>query len=365
MRGGTSKGVFFMDADLPRDAEDRDRAILGVMGSPDPRQINGLGGADPLTSKIAIIAPGGKDDADVTYTFGQVGIDQSYVRYSGNCGNISSAVGVYAIQEGLIEADGPFRSVRIYNTNSDKILIARIPIANGQPQTEGSFAIAGVPGTGAEIRLDFSQTAGATTGRLLPTGNPSDQLYVPALGREITVSIVDVAKATLFFHASELGLAGTEGPEGFSPEALQLCWSIHEAAAEMIGLDPHAGHLPTPCPVAAPADYTNYMTGETVHSSDMSFVARRVIGPPPRLHKAFAGTGAIAAGVAAELPGTVVNAVARNAEPGIVRLGHPTGVMPLIIRLEGLKVVHASLSRTARRLMDGVAYVPAGAPTRN
>lgn len=361
MRGGTSKGVFFHERDLPAAAAQRDAAILAVMGSPDPRQINGLGGADPLTSKIAIIGPGARHGADLTYTFGQVGIDQPYVSYSANCGNLSAAVGVYAIEEGMLEAVEPLTTVRIYNTNTRQILVAHIPVSRGRPAVEGDYAIAGVPGTGAEIRLDYSQTAGATTGRMLPTGNLQDALHVPDFGKAIRVSFVDVAKATVYFHAADIGIHGTEGPDEFTPEILERFWAVRNAGAKCIGLAPES-RLPTPVSVLAPTDYVNHMTREPVAADSMSFVARRVVGPPPRLHKAFAATGAVCTAVAATLPGTVVHEVARNFGDGIVRIGHPSGVFPVrIARDEEGRLIEASYSRTARRLMEGMAYLPESA----
>ena len=358
MRGGTSKGVFFREEDLPQDPQERDRVILAVMGSPDRRQINGLGGADPLSSKIAIIGPGAAYGADVTYTFGQVGVDQAYVAYSGNCGNISSAVGVYAIEEGFVPPREPETVVRIYNTNAKQMLLAYVPVKGGLPVVEGDFAIDGVPGTGAEIRLDFSKTAGATTGKLLPTGNPTDELFVPELGRKVTVSIVDMAKATVFFHAREVGMKGTEGPSEFDQELLQRFWAIRNAAAALIGLSPDS-RLPTPVAVSEPQDYVNYATSQVVPAQSVTFVARRVIGPPPVLHKAFATTGGVCAAVASLIPGTVVHAVAVQRGDGVVRIGHPTGVFPIrAVMGEGLEVKEVSLSRTARRLMEGTAYIP-------
>lgn len=358
MRGGTSKGIFFRDCDLPDDTTRRDAAILALMGSPDPRQINGLGGADHLTSKIAIIGAGGPHEADLTYTFGQVGIDQPYVSYSANCGNLSAAVGVYALEEGMLRAVEPVTTVRIYNTNTRQILIAHIPVVNGAPAVEGDYTIAGVPGSGAEIRLDFSQTSGATTGRLLPTGNVQDELRVPELGRTIRVSIIDVAKATIYFHARDAGIRGTEGPEEFDADLLSRFWAVRNAGARLIGLAPES-RLPTPVSVLAPAEYTNYMTKESVVPEAVSFVARRVVGPPPRLHKAFAATGAVCTAVAATLPGTVVHEVARDFGDGVVRIGHPTGIFPVrIARDERGNLAEASYSRTARRLMEGVAYLP-------
>src|SRR6266852_6162821 len=213
MRGGTSKGVFFDEKALPADAKERERLVLSLMGSPDPRQIDGLGGADPLTSKICIIGPGAAHGADVDYTFGQVGIEESFVAFTTNCGNLSAAVGVYAIEEGYVAPQEPITTVRIYNTNTRQILLAHVPVRSGRPAVIGDYAIPGVPGTGAEIRLDFSQTTGSTTGKLLPTGNRRDVLFVPKLGQSVEVSIVDVAKPTLFFRAEAIGITGTEAPD--------------------------------------------------------------------------------------------------------------------------------------------------------
>ncbi len=357
MRGGTSKGVFINEIDLPQDPGLRERVILAVMGSPDPRQIDGLGGADPLTSKVCIIGPGRHHDADVSYTFGQVGIDDPYVALSGNCGNLSAAVGVYAIEAGYVAADGPETAVRIYNTNSKRILVAHVPIRDGRPAVEGTHVVAGVPGSGAEIRMDFSATAGATTGRILPTGNPRDELFIPELGRTVAVSIVDVAKATCFFHANEVGITGTEGPDAFTPELLDRFWAIRKAAAIASGLGPDS-RPPAPAAVSPAQAYTDYMSGQTIPAAAMSFAARRVIGPPPRLHKAFASTGAVCTAVAANIPGTIVNEVSADVSDGLVRIGHPTGVFPVRIRLDGDgNLVEASYSRTARRLLEGFAYV--------
>lgn len=357
MRGGTSKGVFFHADDLPRDPAARDRALLAVMGSPDPRQIDGLGGADTLTSKIVIIGRSKDASADLTYTFGQVGIDLGYVSYSANCGNLSAAVGVYAIEEGLIEPVAPVTRVRIYNTNTKQLLIAYVPVDAGSAAVEGEHAIAGVPGTGAEIRLDYANTAGASTGKMLPSGRPRDELHVPELGRTITVSFVDVAKATMYFHAADAGIEGTESPDEFSPEILTRFWAIRNAGARHIGL-PLESRLPHPVSVLAPRRYTNFMTKQPVQPEEMSFVARRVGGPPPRLHKAFAATGAVCTAVAAHIPGTVVHEVARSYPDGVVRIGHPTGIFPvrIVIGKDG-GIEEASYSRTARRIMDGTVYV--------
>ena len=359
MRGGTSKGVFFLESDLPADPQSRERVLLEAIGSPDPRQIGGLGGADTLTSKIVIVSKSSEPGIDLNYTFGQVGIDLPYVSYSANCGNLSAAVGTYAIQQGLIPALEPVTTVHIFNTNTRQVLVSRIPVSGGQPSVNGDCAIAGVPGTGAEIQLDFARTKGASTGSLLPSGNVVDEIYVPELGKSIIVSIVDVAKVTLFFHARDIGIRGTETPDEFTPEILNRFWAIRNAGAKHIGLSPES-RLPHPVSVIAPANYMNYMTKTTVHADEVSFVARRVGGPPPRLHKAFAATGAVCTAVAANLPGTVVHQVARRFDDHVVRIGHPTGVFPVITRIgaDG-EITEAAYTRTARRIMDGTVYVAA------
>jgi 2-methylaconitate cis-trans-isomerase PrpF len=356
IRGGTSKGVFFRAEDVPPPGPRRDALIMAVMGSGDPRQVDGLGGADVLTSKIAIVGPSSREDADVDYTFGQVGIDRMAISWAENCGNISSAVGAFSLMQGLVPVTEPESVVRVHNFNTGKILLLRVPVADGAPRVHGDFAIAGVPGTGAEIRLDFSQTTGAMTGKVLPTGSPTDELYVPELDRSVTVSIVDVANAAVFFHASDVGLAGTEGPTEFTPDILERFLHIQLAAASLTGLEPDNG-FPRPVAVAEPQTYVDYMTGKTISADDVDMLGRRVILPPPRLHKAFAGTGAVCTAVASRLDGTVVHRVTRQSDHNIFRLGHPTGVFPLRVDVRDGVVHEASFSRTARLMFEGTAMV--------
>jgi 2-methylaconitate cis-trans-isomerase PrpF len=355
MRGGTSKGLFFRAEDLPADPKERDDVIFAAFGSGDPRQIDGLGGADVLTSKVAIIGPPSRPDVDIDYTFGQVGIGERDIDYSLNCGNISSAVGVYAIQEGLVDPVEPYTTVRVLNTNTDKVLRLYVPVAGGRPRVQGDFAIDGVPGTGAEIRLDLSDTAGAMTGKLLPTGAPVDVAWVDALGRSIELSIVDVANAAVFFRASDIGLAGNEGPDAFTPEVLARYTAIQQVAAKLAGMA-DSDSFPRPVAVAEPQPFRNYMTGEMVGADQADLLGRRVILPPPRLHKAFAATGAVCTGVAARLPGTVVHAVTRPTGD-VIRIGHPTGVFPVRINVTDGEIREASFSRTARRIMDGTVFI--------
>jgi 2-methylaconitate cis-trans-isomerase PrpF len=358
MRGGTSKAVFFHTSEIPAAGADRDRVITGVFGSGDPRQIDGLGGSDVLTSKVAIIGAPTRDDADVDYTFGQVGIAEKAIDWNGNCGNISSAVGVFAIEEGLVDPVEPVTPVRVHNTNTGSLLRLLVPVTDGVPDVEGDFAISGTPGTGAEIRLDFSATAGATTGKMLPTGSPTDVLRVDGLG-DITVSIVDVAKLAVFFRAEDVGLVGTEGPAAFTSDVLAKFERIQQAAADLVGIDRATG-MPRPAAVA-PAQRFFRLGDDTtaVESDDVDFLGRWVVLPPPLVHKAFAGTGAVCTGVAACVEGSVVHQVRTPTDSPIVRIGHPSGVFPVRVELVGNDLREASFSRTARRLLDGTVYVKA------
>jgi 2-methylaconitate cis-trans-isomerase PrpF len=357
MRGGTSKAVFIHEDLIPKDPRIKDEFILALFGSPDHRQIDGLGGSDITTSKCAIIAPSTRDDADVDYTFAQVGIDQAFVGYDINCGNISSAVGVYAIEEGMVEAVEPITKVRIYNTNTDKILIGYIPVRNGKPIVNGDFKIDGVPGTGAEIKLDYSRTLGAITGKLLPTGNVRDELYIPSLQKMIEVSIVDFANTAVFLRAIDIGMTGTETPKEFTPERLQLLEEIKRESAKKIGL-PETGIPPFQVLVGPPADFEDLSNGVIVKAEEVDFNARMTfVGS---VHKAFAGTISCCTAVAAALEGSIVNAVSTTSQ-GIVRIGHPSGILPITTEVtrnsEGWSVEKVMISRTARRIMNGYAYI--------
>jgi len=231
MRGGTSKAVFMRMADVPSEPVARDRFLLALFGSPDQRQIDGLGGADPLTSKFAMIGPPTRADADIDYTFAQIGIEEAYVSYEIVCGNISSATGVYAIEEGLVPAVEPVTTVRVHNTNTHSILIIKVPVKDGAPVVEGDFAIDGVPGTGAEVALDYSNTSGGATGKLLPTGNVRDTVQVPSLGCSIEVSIVDIGTLCVYFRAADLGLTGSVLPGEIPAPKFLAAEEIRLAAA--------------------------------------------------------------------------------------------------------------------------------------
>ncbi len=359
MRGGTSKAVFLRGESLPVEGSARDATILALFGSPDPRQIDGLGGADILTSKLAIIDAPSRPDADLDYTFAQVSITEPKVDYDINCGNISAAVGAYAVDEGVVDVVEPVTIVRIHNTNTGRILRAEVPILDGAAAIEGDYVVHGVPGSGAPIALDFSQTAGGITGSLLPTGNVVDQLDT-SIGR-VSVTIVDLANLTVFFHASAVGMAGTEGPGEFTEEHLEAVMSVKEAAAVLLGMATD-GLTPVPAIVSSPARYTSFATGETIEADDIDLLARVVGGRPPVLHKAYPGTLAACTGVAARIPGTTVHDVARRSSDAYdLAIGHTSGVMPVRARVSGddgsWRVDEAVYHRTARRIAEGTAFV--------
>lgn len=366
MRGGTSKGAYLMDEDLPEDPVARDKVILAIYGSPDMRQINGIGGADPLTSKVAIIARSQRENVDVDYTFGYVGINDAVVDYEGNCGNMSSGVGPFAIAKGLVPVEEPVTKVRIYNTNTKKIIEAEIPVKNGDIVTEGNYAIDGVPGTGAKIVLNFLNSGGSRTGKLLPTGRAADEITLKN-GKKVRVSLVDAANPAVFVKAEDIGLSGVELPRDTEahPEILEIMEDVRTTAAVMMGLaktKEQAGPaVPKVAFVAAAQDYTT-MTGSMVMKDDIDLVARTKALAV--MHKAYAVTGGICAATAALIEGTVVNEIASaRAKAGhIVRLGHPSGILDFEIGLEkrtdGLFLAKAGVARTARPIMEGYIYVP-------
>jgi len=365
IRGGTSKGVFLHAADLPRDPAARDRLILAIFGSPDPRQINGLGGADPTTSKVAIIAPSARPDADVDYTIGYVGVDKAVVDYHGNCGNISLGVGPFAIDEGLVTAAAPVTRVRIFNTNTGKIIEAEVPVRDGRAVTEGDYVIDGAPGSGAQIVLNFVNSAGSKTGKLLPTGATVDVMRLSD-GRTVRCSLVDAANPAVFVQAAELGLKGTEMPADAAadPRILAVMEEVRVQAAVMMKLAAGAGDVSPAVPkvaiVAPPESYAT-ISGRTVAASDCDLAARTK--SLDVMHKAYAITGGICLSAAARIEGTVVHEIAKAAGPdGVVRIGHPSGVSKFIVKVTKsgsgeFNLVKAATAGTARRIMDGFVYV--------
>jgi len=368
-RGGTSKGVYLHERDLPSDPDILQKVILAIFGSPDIRQIDGLGGADPLTSKCAIIGPSDRPDADVNYTMAQVGIVDPLIDFRGNCGNISSGVGPFAIDEGLVEAREPETLVRIYNTNTKKILKAYVTTENGKSVYTGDYAIDGVPGAGSKILLDYSGTGGTLKGSLLPTGNPVDRISVPGVG-EMEISVVDAGNPTCFLSPEVLGFTGIEGPQ--DPEvisALDTIELIRGNVSKLLGLAEEARKariqsptLPMIAFVSPPTEYTSFTSGARIGIHEIDFVSRLFF--MQTMHKTYPGTGAVCTGVAAMIEGTMVNRVCskKAGEDRTVRIGHPSGVISLEVEVEnkpdGPELRLAAFGRTSRRIMEGFVYVP-------
>ena len=290
LRGGTSKGVYLLEKDLPANRKQWDALLLRLMGSPDKKQIDGLGGSQSVTSKVAILRKSDRPDADVDYTFAQVSVDKAVVSYGGNCGNISSGVGPFAIEKKLVPVLEGMTLVRIYNTNTGKVIQEEVPTRDGQVQYDGDFRIAGVPGTAAPLKLKFVEPAGTLGKGLLPTGNPVDVLEVPGKG-SLEVSLVDAANPLVFVRASDLGLAGTELPDAINgnPELLRL--------------------------------------RETIRKDQVDLTARMM--SMQKAHPSYAMTGAMCTAAAAAVPGTLVQRVFRpDGDLKNIRIGHPGGILP-------------------------------------
>ncbi len=370
-RGGTSRGVFFRENDVPPDPPARARLLVAAFGSPDVRQIDGLGGATSQTSKAMLVGPSERPDVDVESTFGQVDIANPLVDWGGNCGNLTSAVGPFAIDEGLVRAVEPLTTVRVFNTNTRKLIVATVPTGDGRALAEGDYTIPGVPFPGARVDLEFVDPGGAITGRLLPTGHPTDVLTV-ADGRRFTVSIVDAANPVVFADAMELGLTGAELPlelEG-RKDAMTILEELRAIAAEMLGIVKDRRQAKAVSPglpkvgyVAPPQDYRT--TLGTLLSADAMDLQGRLLSMGTA-HRAYMGTGAICTGAAAVVKGTLVQgasrATLREGEPTIIRIANPSGVMDVRVRwgVRGgePRIRSATVGRTARRIMEGYVYVP-------
>lgn len=365
MRCGTSKGIFLHRNHLPQDERLRDKAILAIFGSPDKRQIDGLGGAEPLTSKLALIGPPTRDDADVDYTFGQVEIEGAFIHYSGLCGNISSGIGTFAIEEGLVRAVEPVTTVRVHSTNTGQVYTIDVPVKDGLPRALGDYRIDGVPGTGAKLTIDMVGTIASHRRGLFPTGRKKDEIEFPG-DRPVAVSVVDVVNPCAFIKASDLGLRGDEITKDISTETFDRIEYIRASVAELIGIEGWSEQeYRDPSPflafVSEARDYSNALTGETVRESDIDFLSRvYFLGG---IHQTYPGSISCVTGACSKLPGTVAYEVSKNAIDGVARIGHPAGV----IEVEAVAgkdrdgndtITRVTYGRTARRIMDGTVYVP-------
>jgi 2-methylaconitate cis-trans-isomerase PrpF len=370
MRGGTSKGIFFHRNDLPQDKALRDKVIMRVFGAPDPREIDGIGGAELLTSKAAIIGPSTHMDCDVDYLFGQVSMVEPMIDWKSNCGNVSSAVGPFAIDEGLVEAVEPITKVRIHQVNTGKVIIAEVPVTGRHAAVEGKHKIDGVPGTGAKIILDWADSAGALTGKLLPTGKVTDTLKVEGEG-DFEVSLVDAAIPTVFIRAEALGLKGSETPKEIDGNAklLQRIEKIRSVAAQVMGLckdwrkaTHEVPYSPFFAICAPPMDYKDWTTGKKIPEKSVDLVVRLLF--MQKMHLTYPVTGTVCTVAAAMIPGTIANQLARKdiVERGELRIGHPAGVIApegKVVREKGGFVLkRATVDRTARCLIRGYAYIP-------
>jgi probable AcnD-accessory protein PrpF len=368
MRGGTSKGVFFLRDDLPADPAVREKLLLRVIGSPDRygKQTDGMGGATSSTSKIVILSKSARADSDVDYLFGQVAIDKPQIDWTGNCGNLSTAVGPFAISTGLVDApqDGS-ATVRIWQANIQKRIIARVPMQAGEVQELGGFELDGVAFPAAEVKLDFLEPAEG--GALFPTGRPIDTLDVPGVGK-IEATLIDAGNLTIFVDAARLGLKGTELQPDINgnKKILALAEAMRSHGAVAMGLTKTVEEATARRPgtpkiafVARPAPYTA-SDGKKVEAADIDLLAR--IFSMGVLHHAMTGTGAVAIAAAAAVPGTMVSRVAPVGKDGRVRFGHPSGV--LAVGAEASEqagqwtIQKVMMSRSARRLMEGWVRVP-------
>jgi hypothetical protein len=370
MRGGTSKGLFFHEKDLPAEPRLRDQVILAAYGSPDPnrRQIDGIGGALSVTSKVAIISPSPSPDYDVVYYFGQVSIDRPIVDVKGNCGNMSAAVGPFAVDEGLVKAVEPVTRVRIHQKNTNKLIVAEVPVKDGKFDEAGDYAIDGVPGTGSRILLRFVDPAGAVTGKLFLTGNRRDRFDIPGLGA-VEVSCIDAANPFVFIRAESLGLTGRETEDlERRAEIKSMLEAVRCRAAVRLKISAseeeatrRSQAVPKVAIVSAPKAYTA-LSGRAVEVREVDLLARMM--SMGTLHRSYAVSGAVATAGAAMIPGTVVNdLLPKNARSGdLLRIGHPGGVIDVgaVIESRAGEFIYreAVLGRTARRLMEGNVLVP-------
>ncbi|MDO8653769.1 MAG: 2-methylaconitate cis-trans isomerase PrpF [Undibacterium sp.] len=382
IRGGTSKGVFFRLQDLPVTAQvpgaARDALLLRVIGSPDPygKQIDGMGGATSSTSKTVILSKASRPDHDVDYLFGQVAIDKAFVDWSGNCGNLSAAVGSFAIQAGLVDASripqNGMATVRIWQANIAKTIIAHVPVTNGEVQETGDFELDGVTFPAAEVQLEFIDPAAdedGAGGSMFPTGNLVDDLEVPGVGT-LKVTMINAGIPTIFVNAEAIGYTGTELQDAINSDvkALAKFETIRAYGAVRMGLIKHIDeaanrqHTPKVAFVAKPAAYVS-SSGKQVNAADIDLLVRAM--SMGKLHHAMMGTAAVAIGTAAAIPGTLVNLAAGGGAREAVRFGHPSGTLRVGAEATQVNgewtVTKAIMSRSARVLMEGWVRVPGDA----
>ena len=367
MRGGTSKGVYILEDDMPKDKNEWEPLLLRLMGSPDSKQIDGLGGSYSVTSKVAIIGKSERDDADVNYTFAQVSVDKPLVSYKGNCGNISSGVGAFAIEKGLVDARDGMTTVRVFNTNTKKIIAEDVITPNCEVEYTGDFAIAGVPGTAAPVKLKFVNPAGTLGNGLLPTGNVIDTFDVPDF-RAIQVSIIDAANPLVFVKAHDIGLTGRELPDELNTnqKILDLLEAIRGLAAVKLGLieDYKRSSWDTPgIPkmtfVAEPDDYIT-SDGKEISKGTIDLLSRMMSMQKP--HPSYAMTGAMCTAAACVVKGSIVNQILNsNADTQFIRIGHPGGILECGVDFKDNgnvpEIIDTFGFRTTNLIMEGIASI--------
>lgn len=370
MRGGTSKALVFRRADLPVDPAEWPAIFSRAMGSPDPygRQLDGMGGGISSLSKVCVVGPSTRADADVDFTFYQIGVTDCSVDDSGNCGNMSSAIGPFALDEGLVPLpEGDEAAVRIHNTNTAKIILARFPVHHGRAAVEGDQALDGVAGTAAPIRLEFLDPGGAKSGRLLPApGGAVTELDVPGVGR-IRASLVDAANPSIFIEASSVGKTGTEPPEDLESDAacMAALEAIRRAGAVAMGMAKDAAAAaaipsqPKIAMISRPAPVT-LLSGESLPAEACDICVRMISMEKP--HRAVPLTGALCLAVALRTPGTLAHGISDVPEGRRIRIGHPSGVLDVDASVEvlpdGPKAEYGAVYRTARRLFEGNVLIP-------
>jgi len=363
IRGGTSKGLYVTPDELPPAGDKRDALLVELFGTPDPLQIDGLGGGNSHTSKVMLVDESSRPGVDVDYTFGQIAVQQPAVDWSGNCGNLTSGVGVFAILSGLVDPDGRETELTLYNTNTDAYIDQQIPIVRGRPAVLGDYSIDGVPGTGARIDSFFRDPWGAVTGDLFPSGNPVDTLTVQ--GDPYEVSLIDVVNLNVFVRAGDLGLTGTERPEELNdPSLLERIELIRGAACEHLGLvadrrdavDERAA-IPQIALVSEPQPYET-PTGKRIDTGEIDVTSRIVTTQTP--HHSYAMSGAMCLAAATQLAGTIPAEFARGGDLTDVTIGHPKGRITVGVEtatVDGIRTIESvRVGRTARLLVDGTMY---------
>lgn len=365
MRGGTSKGLVINRMDLPASETERDDVIVQVFGSSHESQIDGVGGGTAVTSKLAIVDASNEKGIDINYTFGQVSLSENEIDYQPTCGNISAAVGLYAVEEHMVHIEDELTTVVVYNTNTKKIIEIEVPTKDGRPVYEGDYEIAGVSGSYPRINVNFLDSGGAITGKLLPTGNAKDEITLEN-NQKVNVSIVDSANTLVFVDSKEIGIKGDEiGDEFNQTETLNLLEEIRVKAGKMINLidedenvSPLTHALPKLSVVSTPASYTS-SKNEVISQDDIDLLGRYVA--MGKLHPAYAVSGGIAAATASQIEGTVISDIFHSSPGETIRIGHPSGIIEAEAIVENrngqFSVERAAIGRSARRIMEGSVLI--------